>query len=290
MPVAAPIAGGLAAGAASSLLSKGGGGGGGTTTQNTDPWVGVQPHLSELFRDAAAKYQGGAYNYLGNQSPFTQQAQALTAQRAMDPNSLIGRSQSMLGGTIAGNYLTPDSNPYLKASVEDALGLAGSSFAKQYGGPAGQNLGNSGYQESLARGLGATATNAYANAYGQERQNQLNASQLAPSMDFANLQALAGVGAQQEALQQQQFNAPWENLQRYQSLISGQPGGSQSSPYFTNPLANAMGLGLGGMTLLNGMGGYSGLGNSLFGAFGGGARPVPEMVAGQYGLTNPQYG
>src|SRR5690349_18626666 len=116
------------------------------TVQQSDPWSGVQPHLSSLFQAANTEFGRPAYDYVANQSPLTSQAQGLIAQRAMDPNSLIGQSQSLLGNTIAGNYLTPDSNPYLKSSVQDALGLAGSAFAKQYGGAAGQNLGNSGYQ------------------------------------------------------------------------------------------------------------------------------------------------
>ena len=310
MPVAAPIAGGLAAGAAGSLLSKGGGGTT-TTVQNQAPWSGVQPYLSNLF-SSAGNYAYGPFNaqqylaanpdvaaagvnpyqhwlqfgmgegrqgggsstpqsYLADQSPYTIQSQNMAVNMANDPNSVIGQSQSLLGNTIAGKYLTPDSNPYLQASVQDALGLAGSAFAKQYGGAAGQNLGNSGYQEALARGLGATATNAYSNAYSQERQNQLNAMQLAPSLGTANIQLLSSVGAQQEARKQAELDAPYQTLQRYQALISGQPGGSTSlqSPYFTDPLSQALGYGLGGMGIYS-MGQKAGL-------FGGGSSPTPML-------------
>lgn len=254
------------------------GGGGSTvnTVQNADPWSGVQPYLHDLFGQAQGLANRAPFGYQA--SPYTQQAQQLTAQKALDPNSLTAQSQGVLGNTISGQYLSPDSNPYLKSSVQDALGLAGSAFAKQYGGAAGQNLGNSGYQEALARGLGATATNAYSNAYQNERQNQLQATQLAPSMDYANLHALGGVGAQQEARAQSQYNSPFQNLQAYQQMISGQGGGTTQgqSPYFTNPLANALGLGLGGTALYNawGMGaGAAGAGTAagagdIFGTFG----------------------
>jgi hypothetical protein len=228
-------------------------GGSTTTTQNSAPWIGQQPYLSDVFERAQGLADRGPFSYAP--SAFTSQAQQIQAQRALDPNSAVGRAQGVLGDTISGRYLSPDSNPHLKASVQDALGLAGSAFAGQYGGAAGQNLGNSGYQEALARGLGATATNAYANAYGQERQNQLNAMQLAPTLGMADVAQLGQVGAAQDALAQQQFNSPWENLSKYQAAISGNFGGQGSSqtPYYQNPLATAMGLGIGGLSLYNGM-------------------------------------
>jgi hypothetical protein len=228
-------------------------GGSTTTTQNTAPWIGQQPYLTDVFERAQGLADRGPFSYAP--SAFTTQAQQMQAQRALDPNSAVGRAQGVLGDTISGRYLSPETNPALRASVQDALGLAGSAFAKQYGGAAGQNLGNSGYQEALARGLGATATNAYADAYGRERQNQLNAMQLAPSLGMADVAQLGQVGAAQDALAQQQFNSPWENLSKYQAAISGQFGGSGTTqtPYFQNPLATAMGMGIGGLSLYNGM-------------------------------------
>jgi hypothetical protein len=228
-------------------------GGSTTTTQNTAPWIGQQPYLTDVFERAQGLADRGPFSYAP--SAFTTQAQQMQAQRALDPNSAVGRAQGVLGDTISGRYLSPETNPALRASVQDALGLAGSAFAKQYGGAAGNNLGNSGYQEALARGLGATATNAYADAYGRERQNQLNAMQLAPSLGIADVAQLGQVGAAQDALAQQQFNSPWENLSKYQAAISGQFGGSGSTqtPYFQNPLATAMGMGIGGLSLYNGM-------------------------------------
>lgn len=245
--------------AAIGALAGGGKGGGSTTTmQSSEPWWGVQNYLRDLYSQA------------NTQAGVPSMAQGLATQRALDPKSLTSQAQGQLGQTLSGRYLSPESNPFLRSSVQDALGLAGSAFAKQYGGPAGQNLGNSGYQEALARGLGAVATNAYSDAYGRERQNQLNAMQLAPALGFADINQLSS--AEQ---------MPWQRLQNYQQLLMGGGGGSSTAqtPYFTNPLANAMGMGLGGL--------------GLFGAFNQGssnAALVPEMVPGQYSLVNPQYG
>jgi hypothetical protein len=251
-----------------------GGGGGQTvnTVQKSDPWIGQQAFLMDQFQKGADLGGRTPFGYAA--SPYTQQAQQLVAQRALDPNSLTGRAQGVLGDTISGKYLDLSTNP----ALQDALGLAGSAFAKQYGGQAGQNLGNSGYQEALARGLGGVA----AQAYNTERQNQLQATQLAPSMDYANLQALGGVGAQQEARAQSQYNSPWENLANYQRAITGQFGGTTSgqTPYFTNPLANALGLGIGGLGLYNGL--------SAAGLFSGGAGAGAAAGAGDiFGTLGP---
>lgn len=245
-------------------------GGGGTvnTVQKSDPWAGQQPYLYDVFNRAGAA---------ANQpiSPYTLQSRDLIAQRALDPNSLIGQSQSVLGNTISGKYLDPSSNPFLAKSVSDALGQAGSAFAGQYGGAAGQNLGNSGYQEALARGLGAVATNAYSNAYSQERQNQLNATQLAPSLDYANLNALGAVGEAQN-------QDPWTKIANYSQAVNGTFGGSSQgqSPYYTNPIANALGLGLGGAALYkSGIFGGAAAAGAGAGAAGGGGSALFNILA-----------
>lgn len=133
-------------------------------TNTTSPWATLTPYLTRGFGQAQQIYNQGA-----------------------QPGSLFNQAQGLTGNTLAGNYLNPESNPYLKSSVEDALGLAKSAFAGQYGGAAGANIGNSGYQEALGRALGATATNAYGNAYQQERQNQMAAIPFASSLPYANL-------------------------------------------------------------------------------------------------------
>src|SRR5438132_11753350 len=84
-------------------------GSGGTvqTQQTNEPWSAVQPYLRDIF----SRGQGLANQPA--QSPFTIQAQQMAAQRAMDPNSLVGRAQGTLGNTISGQYLNPSTNPYL---------------------------------------------------------------------------------------------------------------------------------------------------------------------------------
>jgi hypothetical protein len=135
-----------------------------------------------------------------------------------------------LGATIRGDYLNPSTNPFFTGAVNDALGLAKSQFAGQYGGQAGGNLGNSGYQEMLLRTLGNLSTNAFADQYGRERQNQLTASSSAPQFDAS---AMA---------------SPFSPLREYAAILAGAPGGqaTTSQPLYTNPLAGALGGALAG--------------------------------------------
>lgn len=186
-----------------------------TSTQNTAPWAPMQPYIMDV---------------IGRGSE--------AADRPYSGQMLSQGGTNQLASTIRGDYLNPASNPALQGYVNDALGQVKSQFAGQYGGQAGGNLGNSGYQEMLTRTLANTALPIYANAYGQERQNQLNASQLAPSLDRANM------------------TNPFAPLQAYHGLLQGFGGGSSTSqqPYFTNPIGGALGGALAGGQLSGMMG------------------------------------
>jgi len=180
--------------------------------QQQSPWNVQQPYLQNLFQHGSNLYNQSA------PSALTRQGQNMVAAQATNPNSLTGQSERLASDTISGRYLDPNTNPYLSGAVNDALGLAKSQYLGLYGGPAGQNVGNTGFQEQLARTLANSALPAYMNAYGQERQNQLNAMNIAPSLDYARANALMGVGQQQEMF-------PWQNLARYQSAVTGNYGG-----------------------------------------------------------------
>jgi hypothetical protein len=214
MPVAAPIAAGAASAIVGGMMSKGSKSSGNVTSTNTNtPWSGVQPYLSDVFSRGQS---------MANSTPYRP--------------TLSNLANPQMEATIRGDYLNPSSNPFLQNYVNDALGLVKSNFAGQYGGQAGGNLGNSGYQEMLTRTLANTALPIYANAYGQERQNQLQASQLAPDLDKASA-----------------VN-PFSPLQAYAGLLNGgaQFGTSTSQqPYFTNPGAGALGGAMAGLQLYN---------------------------------------
>jgi hypothetical protein len=226
------------------------------------PWGPQQGYLQDVFNQGQNLYNQGPTTYRA--SPLTTQAQSIVSG-LNNPNSLYAQSQRQLGDTISGKYLDPNTNPYLSSSVNDALGLAKTQFAGLYGGPAGQNVGNTGFQEQLARTLGQVATNAYSGAYGQERQNQLNAAQLGGQFDLSQANALSQLGQQDLQLQQMNAMSPWQNLAAYQQAVSGNYGGTstgyQEAPWQPQMFDNFM---QGWGTVVNGGGGGGG------GAVGGG--------------------
>lgn len=236
--------------------------GGTTTTVQTN---GMAPWVTDAANRAANLANNGAYSgpFIAAQSPTTQQAYDLTSRYATQGSP----GQALLNNYASGQYLDPRSNPYFSTAVADALGQTQSALNSQYGGAAGANLNNSGFQENMARTLGNVANTAYANQYNQNVAQQQQAAQIGQNLQYQNLAALQGVGSAQDQYnqaaiqaQQQQFYSPWTPVQNYAAILAGTPsaGQSTSSPYFTNPAATALGLGIGGVSLYN-MGKTAGL-------------------------------
>lgn len=241
------------------------------TVQQSDPWSVQQPYLQHGMDAANQIYNRNVGVPLPAQSPFTQQANQMLAQRGAQGSPLISSAQNNLTDTLNGKYLDPSSNPYLSGAVNDALGQARSAFTGMYGGANGNNINNSGFQEGLTRTLANTALPMYANAYQSGRQNQMQAAQLAPnvaSQDLLNIGALQSAGQNTDLYNQAAANQPWNNLAKYGQAVTGNYGSVNQGQMFSNPMAQAMGMGLGGLALYN-----AGTGAGLWGggAAAGGA-------------------
>lgn len=262
------------------------GGGGGTTStntvQNADPWTGVQPYLTDVFTNAYNLYR---QPQIGTQSQFTKDAIAKQGQRAMQGNPLVPQAQAQMADTIGGKYLDPGTNPawqQITNRMTDAYqtGTAANldaRFAK--GGNA--FMDNSAYQQQKMmndRAFGDVLGGVAGDLYGKERQLQMNATGAAPGMaaaDYADISQLGAAGAMKDARSQMEVDAPWANLGKYGGAVSGQYGGTTSStsqsPYFTNPMGSALGMGIGGLQLYNGLNsaGLLGGGAGMLGGIGG---------------------
>lgn len=251
------------------------------TNTASSPWAPTQPYLQQIFGGAQGLYNSG--NYIAPQSPYSVQGQQALAARGAAGSPVTDASNRNLTDTLNGKYLDPSSNQYLSQSVNDALGLAKSQYLGLYGGNAGSQLSNSGFQEGLARNLGNTALPIYAQNYTNERNNQMQAAAMAPNAaasDYQNINAILQAGGLQEARGQAQIDAPWQALARYQQALSGNYGGQSTtqSPYFTNPLSTLLGLGLGGASLYKGLGG-----GNLFGGDTGTGNVLDTSAGNFYG-------
>ncbi|CAJ0699272.1 hypothetical protein [Ralstonia wenshanensis] len=170
-------------------------------------------------------------------------------------------------------------------SPQTASAFAGSGRygSGAYGNAVSQN------QQDLATQLGNSMNNLYGGMYQNNMQNMLQGAQgVSTNYNTAAQQQLAGaanapnivnsvngaisnlynMGGNQQALNQAQISAPWQQLNNFSNLVQGQYGGSSTTtqPYYQNRIAGGMGGALAGAALGSVI---PGLG-TMAGAMGGG--------------------
>ena len=266
-----------------------------TVTNQTAPWAPLQPYLTQGFAEAQRLYGLGGpqlpdFSAVAPFGDVTQQAlgqmQATATQGSGLPNAAVQQAQ----GTLSGQYLPGQQggNPYLDAMYQYAAEPVTRNYqeavapgiAMQYAnaGRTGSGLYQNAMDQSrdtLARNLSGMASNMYGQAFEGERNRQIQALGMAPQtapLSYYDTAQLMNVGQMQDTLAQQQLaeqynravynqELPWDVLGRYQNMIRGQYGGQSSSQYpiYDNSLAQNIGLGLAGASLLNNAGGISAL-------------------------------
>lgn len=264
----------------------------GQTTSTQAPLQYMYPYLGTGLQQAGQLLgQGGPNYYPGQQvasfNPLQNQAFGGIQRAANNVGGLNQTNQFdkmlMQGG---------GSNPYLDQMFNQAAGATQNQLSSEFGG-AGRNVDAS----AAARGqqLNNLATNIYGGNYQNTLQDALQAGNQAQSVYDTRLQGqqqLLGAGNQIQQQGQNQINAsqnaynfnqnqPYANLQRYIGELSGlSPGQQTSNPYFTNPGANALGMGLGIEQLYNGMGSKGSKGGGSGGATGGGNASIAAANGG----------
>lgn len=187
--------------------------------------------------------------------PFSAETeQALQQQAQMAQNS---PTAGLLDATLRGDYLYGGAgfNRAYDAAANRIMPQINSSFARA--GRSGSGLA----QTAMAGALG----DAFAGQYGQERNNQMQAMAMAPQVRYADVDRLAAVGEQREGLQREYAMEPWDRLNRYNSMIQGNYGGTSTStqPVYRNKAAGA----LGGAAAGSYFGPWGALGGGLLGYF-----------------------
>ena len=258
-----------------------------TTTTSAEPSDFVKPYVSEAFDQAQNLFQSSAPNYYPNQTytdfaPETTASMQLATARALN-NPLLASSQNEINSILQGNYLSPTSNPYSQALYNQIAGDVTSGVQSQFS-KAGR-LGSGANQEVLASELGKVASQVYGDQYNKERENMMMATQLAPQLaqaDYTDIQALAGVGQQQEAMDMAKIQdamarfdfeqqKPYYKLREYLGSIGANvpTTSSVTKPVFRNTGAGLLGGAMQGYQLGQnfGMGGLGAIGGGLLGGF-----------------------
>ena len=232
-------------------MSFGGGSSGGGQTQvvSNEPYAPAQPALNQIVSDASAIYgQGPQYV-----APTTQQLTGLAAQE-----NIANLANTQIADTISGQY----SNPFLSPLIADVASSAYTNVAQQFSG-AGRTPGSPMSQQQVVSQIGKQALPLAFQTYNQERNRQLQTARAVPS--------LTSVGQELRGLEQERVMAPFENLQRFQSVIgpvaSGLPSRQASTNYNPNPIGMAAGGALSG-AMLGDMFGNPGMGAAIGGGFG----------------------
>ena len=300
-----------------------------TTTTTVEPYG--SKFYDNLFKQAWKQYKtGGPKPYLGQtvapMSGITDEAYRDITQMARQGTPWLGDYQDMMGATFRGDYLDPDSNPWLAKTYQRAATDIGDAYqnivaprrdaqfagAGRYGSGAFADA-SARDAENVANQLGRTAENIYGGAYQNERRNQLLASQMAPraqEMGYYDAQKMLGVGQDREAYRQnilnerarlyrEKQNRRFENLQNYAGLLSGQNLGgitTEVTPYHESGLAGDLANAASVVDLITAFGGddalqsiFTGIGNTVQGWLGGGSGGTCHVARLVFGEENPEW-
>lgn len=153
-----------------------------------------------------------------------------TGDVAASQAPLFAGSREELMKTVRGDYLDPNTNPYLKktydAAAADMTDAYRTGTAPMLGVEAAKSgaFGGSDYNEAAAlsrygyrRNLENLATDVYGGNYAAERGRQLSAEGMVPGMaaaEYMPSQALAQVGSTEQQLSQAQLDTAFQNAMR----------------------------------------------------------------------------
>lgn len=282
-------------------MSSGGGGGGTTQViEKADPWKPVRPFLIRGFNEAESILDSGPGPYQGDFVAGANPTQIGSTQLALDqiPGlTNLGEGSINLGQkTLAGDFLGPESNPFLQGAIDTAIrpieeqytrnvipGIASQAIAQGAYGGSREGISQAIAANDFLRNVGDVSSQiAFAN-YDAERNRQQLAPQLisqGAQMQLLPTDIMSTVGDRLQGFDQQNLdNAfaqyeqnllyPWQELERFMSMISA---GTQSGFGTTSATQSSSGPST-AQNVLGGAIGGGGLGGSLAAAGIFGANP-----------------
>lgn len=230
------------------VLCKGGGGGSSTTVQEIPKEL--KPLARRYTTEATNLFDTPYQAYTGDRNADLNATQLagldMTAQRALGGDQLINAGYGNVMDTMSGKYMDPNTNPYLKQNTQMAMDQAMGSINAQFNRPGA--FGGTAHQGVAANQLGNIAAQMYGQNYAQERANQLQAWNAAPTYgNMAYQDASQLMGAGQVLQDEAQKDLDWQ-LQQFQE--------QQDYPYKNlAAAAGVFGTNLGGTSVTKQSGG-----------------------------------
>lgn len=202
-----------------------------TSTTNTQPPAYLVPSLAAAAGSATRDFRNMDSNIVnaGGLPSDTMQARGLADlyNRGAEGSPLVNSAGDLTQRTLQGDFLSPDSNPYLAQTFNRAADLTRTRLDTEFGG-AGRNLGAA--RPARSDELQTLAANIYGPNYRAERGIQAGAVGQAQDLageDFRDIQAQIDAGA----FSLDQF------INRLAGIIPGAGGVTQSQqPFFRTGL------------------------------------------------------
>ena len=221
------------------------GGGGSSTTTNEIPdelkplATRYTTEATKLFDQPYQGYEGQRY---ADMNAMQNAGLGMVANRALGGDALMNAGYANLQDTLSGKYMDPATNPYLQKNVQTAMGQAMGNINSQFNRPGA--FGSSAHEGVAANQLGNIASQMYGQNYANERANQLQAWNMAPTYGNMAYQDAAQLAAAGQTLQDEsQKGLDWQ-LQQFQE--------QQDYPYRNlSAAAGVFGSNLGGTSKTN---------------------------------------
>lgn len=255
-----------------------------TQTRTAGPYA---PYIKDVLAQGKQAYYGQDPTYSSLYRGLSANTQAGVDQLAAFQPTASDAASGMLTKTLNGDYLDPNSNPWLKQTYGTAADQFEADLRSRFG--ATGSTGTGAFTGAAGQGLSSLAGDIYGGNYQAERNRQMGAAGLAPGVDQGTMlgaQAKIGAGSIQDqdtlqrlAEQNRQTNfgydSKWDELARYLGVVSPATSGygtaTTNSPFFRNRGSGILGGALGGAKLgsnFNSEGGTPW--GTIIGAVGGG--------------------
>ncbi|KMJ53790.1 hypothetical protein ACG97_05970 [Vogesella sp. EB] len=259
--------------------------------------------MQQGWNMASQPYQQYGGDRLANFSGEQNKAMDMITNRATNGDPTMQAGAGMVQNTLNGQYMSPDSNPWLKGTYDAMAGRMSDAYARgtgaqtmaqfnnagAYGGSAMQEVQQAN-NTAFADSLGQLANQVYGDNYQQERGRQLQAGLMAPTYGnqaYTDAAALQGVGAAKQAQDQSKLDmnySDWQNAKNWgytgYDMLSGMLGSSSNAQQLAQNADQFNRQNSGGSNAANWIGGGLGLLGTLGNTNVGGSSLLDHAWSG----------